>query len=212
MTDSIFLLLAAVLGGILFLILLFAGYVALRIKAARMKKRLAVNTSSLRALRSKYGRVISEASKRYQPERAMPGAPVERHAKFFSEMDAIVDDYLRMTETERRALRYLLSHHDPVLRGYQYSVRSVLATTKERAWLQRGLAATSLEDCQSDFRDSIEALNGLLSAAERLGIDWRDDVAMAARLSDDTEPLGGGKGTPWKSTKAYLEGRTQRVS
>jgi hypothetical protein len=237
-SSSVLLVLGILLLGFVVLIPLFVGYVALRVRAALLKKRLAISSRVLRGLRSRYGNTIAGTRERYrtlhdarmkatgsvlrdraatdQPnrstdafERTVPGAPVERHSEVFREMDVLVDDYLKMTEPERKALRYLVSRDEPVLRGYQSSATAVLEATKDRAWLLRGLAATSLEDCQTDFRDSIGTLDTLLKAAARLGIDWRPQVAAVARLSDDTEPLGGGEGTPWKSTKTYLEGRIQ---
>jgi hypothetical protein len=199
------------------LVLLYAAAIFVGAKLRELKKRFDVDPNVFKAMRSKYGKVISDvkSDKRLDNINRInqlfgpyaPSTPGEIHTQLFEHMDFLMDDYLRMQAKERVAVRQLMSHHFLVLLAYQYSAESILEATKQPVWLLRGLAATSIENCQTDFRDSMTVLDDLLWSAENIGIAWREPLALISEYSDDSESPG--CGGQWQSTKAYLQARAK---
>jgi hypothetical protein len=178
---------------------------------ARIKRRMAINSDSLKLIKIRYGKflIVTRQSLRQKSECGLTCEPENKHMHQLRELDQIADDYLAMSDSARKALRYILSNDLDVLEWYRDSACAMLEATKNRIWLLRGLAAISLENCQCDFRDSTMALDRLLDTAKSVGIDWRADVLSVAQISDGVESLGGGGGTQWRSTKDYFERRAR---
>ena len=201
----------------LVLVLLFVVYIFFRVKFKELKKLFEVEPRALKAMQYKYGKVISaiKSNKRLRDldkvrelyDSCSSRHLNELHAELFKDLDILMDDYLRMGDKERVAIRHLMSHHFIALLSYQYSVRSMLEATKQQIWLLRAFAATSIENCQTDFRDSINILEDLISSAEKVGMDWRVPLNTIAEYSDESESLGGGG--QWQSTNAYLQSRAK---
>lgn len=55
--------------------------------------------------------------------------------------------------------------------------------SKDRDWLRRGLAAASIEDNLTDYRDTLVALGRIYLAAARAGLDVSDSFQEAGQLS-----------------------------
>jgi hypothetical protein len=199
------------------LVLLYVAAIFVDAKLRELNKRNDVDPIVLKAMRSKYGKVISDVTsdKRLGNINKIDqlfgpyaqSKPGEIHTQLFEHMDFLMDDYVRMQVKERAAVRQLMSHHFLVLLAYQHSVKPMLEATKQPVWLLRGLAAISIENCQTDFRDSMTVLDDLLWSAENLGIAWREPLELIAAYSDDSETPG--CGGQWQSTKSYLHARAK---
>jgi hypothetical protein len=82
-----------------------------------------------------------------------------------------------------------------------------LRTAGETVTFRRGLAAASIENKQSDFRDTIVALRELFAAAQDSGIDPRDELKRVAAVSDE-HPSRGGVGNMRDFLLSYTEPRS----
>jgi hypothetical protein len=60
-----------------------------------------------------------------------------------------------------------------------------LHSSEDQEWLRFGLAAASIEDGGSDFRDILKALAELWVAAEKVGIDPKPHFQEIAKISND---------------------------
>lgn len=117
--------------------------------------------------------------------------PQPEHAQFF---DDLTRAYLAADDEERQAIRQAASEKPGLLNhltGYVYKSAHQLHPPADRAWLQSGLAAASIENCSVDFRDSLLALAELFLAAEAAGLDPRPDFETVAKLSSNAAPRGG---------------------
>ena len=194
-------------------VLLFLLYDILCRRFSQIKRRGSVDSRALRLVKEKYGMIISAINsnkeiQEYEKNNERPNKAYytnSQQPQVFRSMDALMDDYLSMDNKQRVAVRFLMSHSFYALALYQDRAREMLVTTRQHVWLLRALAAISIENCQLDYRDSITILESLISAAERIGIDWRNPACIIADYSDDLE-YGGGQ---WKSTKAYLRSRSK---
>lgn len=194
-------------------VLLFLLYDILCRRFSQIRRRGSVDSGALRLVKEKYGMIISAINsnkeiQEYEKNNERPNTADytnSQQPQVFRSMDVLMDDYPKMDNKQRVAVRFILSHSFYALALYQDRAREMLVTTRQHVWLLRALAAISIENCQLDYRDSILMLESLISAAEKIGIDWRNPASIIADYSDDLE-YGGGQ---WKSTKAYLRSRSK---
>ena len=109
-------------------------------------------------------------------------------------LDRLCSEYLGSTPKEREQCRSLVRNRKGVLGaliGYVYSATERLGTTKDINHLRLGLAAASIENCATDYRDDLVALADLWLAAERAGFDLSPHFRNVANLSSDERPQGG---------------------
>jgi hypothetical protein len=102
--------------------------------------------------------------------------------------------YLAAASRERKAIRSVVSDKDGILSallGYAYRAATQLRTKADEEWLDKGLAAVSIENCSKDYRDVLLALAELYVAAEEMGINPKPAFKAAAALSSRETPRGG---------------------
>lgn len=127
--------------------------------------------------------ILAHQRARYDPQPEIEGI-----------IDRMCSEYLSATPQEREQGRSLISDRETVLAyllGYVHSAAKRVSITKEIEHLRRGLAAASIENCASDYRDVLMALADLWVAAERAGIDPQPHFREMASLSSDQKPRGG---------------------
>jgi hypothetical protein len=109
-------------------------------------------------------------------------------------LDRMCAEYLHATPQEREQCRSLVSDRKAVLNallGYVHSAAKRVSSANDIDHLRLGLAAASIENCATDYRDDLVALAGIWVAAERAGIDPSPYFRAVAKLSSDREPRGG---------------------
>jgi hypothetical protein len=74
---------------------------------------------------------------------------------------------------------------------YVDTVITRLETTPDINTLRMGLAAMSIEDCTTDYRDTLMALKNLAKAAKRASIDAKPQFLEIAALSSEHVSSGG---------------------
>lgn len=114
------------------------------------------------------------------------------------EIDAIVDrmcaEYLTATPEEQEQCRAAVSDKGSVqsaLQRYVSSSADDIRSQDDVDRLRRALAAVSIENCATDFRDVFMVLAKLFVAAERAGIDPVPYFRAVAELSSRKQPRGG---------------------
>jgi hypothetical protein len=109
-------------------------------------------------------------------------------------LDRMCAEYLNATPQEREHCRSLVSDRKAVLNallGYVHSAAKRVSSANDIDHLRLGLAAASIENCATDYRDDLVAFAGIWVAAERAGIDPSPYFRAVAKLSSDKEPRGG---------------------
>jgi hypothetical protein len=103
-----------------------------------------------------------------------------------SDLDLACRLYLQGEEALRREIRRSFNEWTSV-RGHvltkAWSFADKLADTCDDRWLRLGLAAVSIDDNGTDFRDSYVALGDLYFGAVRCGMDPRPYFDEAAEIS-----------------------------
>ena len=117
-----------------------------------------------------------------------PGADIEPI------LERMCAEYLTASQAERERCRAAVSDKDAVqsfLLGYVASCADRIRCPEDLGPLRRGLAAASIENCATDYRDVLVALAKLFVCAERAGIDPVPHFREVGRLSSDAKPRGG---------------------
>src|SRR5262249_1887789 len=117
-----------------------------------------------------------------------PGAAVEPI------LEQMCAEYLTASPAERERYRAAVSDKAAVqsfLLGYVASCADRIRSPEDLGPLRRGLAAASIENCGTDYRDVFVALAKLSVWAERAGIDPVPHFIEVGRLSSDAKPRGG---------------------
>src|SRR5580704_7315163 len=116
--------------------------------------------------------------------------PVSENAKVREELQRIIDElcafYLSCSAEDRAHIRKLVQAHRALHQGLLVHIGWAgqhIDSPQSIDWVQRGLAAASIEDNREDFRDMFIALGGLYLAAAQVGIDVSESFRMAAQLS-----------------------------
>lgn len=111
---------------------------------------------------------------------------------FHAVLDTVCTAYLHADPAERSAIRQVVAGRDSGawVRHYADQLAKQL-TSPDSELLRRAIAAVSIENCASDYRDTITSLADLYVRAEELGIDPRPHFAAIAELSDDQPTPGG---------------------
>ena len=97
--------------------------------------------------------------------------PMQEHKQFFEDLCRI---YLDASCQERHLIRDALAGKKGVLNcllGYVYESAEQVRATRNRRWLQIGLAAAAIQEGSYDYRDFLLALAELYVTAEEVGID-----------------------------------------
>jgi len=98
-------------------------------------------------------------------------APMQEHKQFFNDLCQI---YLDAPYRERWLIRDAVADKKGVLNcllGHVYESAKQVRATRNRRWLQIGLAAASIQKGGYDYRDFLLALAELYVTAEEVGID-----------------------------------------
>jgi hypothetical protein len=109
-------------------------------------------------------------------------------------LERMCAEYLIASPTERERCRAAVSDSDVVrsfLLGYVASSADRIRSPEDLGPLRRGLAAASIENCATDYRDVLLALAKLFVWAERAGIDPVPHFREVARMSSHAKPRGG---------------------
>jgi hypothetical protein len=117
-----------------------------------------------------------------------PGSDIE------SILERMCAQYLVATPKERERCRTAVSDKDAVqsfLLGHVASCALRIRSPEDLGALRHGLAAASIENCATDYRDVLVALTKLFVSAERAGIDPVPHFREVGRLSSDARPRGG---------------------
>jgi hypothetical protein len=103
-----------------------------------------------------------------------------------SDLNLACELYLRCEEALRREIRNSFEGWSAVrgrMLGQAWSFVDRLSDTCEARWLRLGLAAVSLDDNSTDFRDSYVALGALYVCAVRCGMEPGPYFQEAAEIS-----------------------------
>jgi hypothetical protein len=126
--------------------------------------------------------------------RAEMEAQWDPYPELYALLDELCPVYLRSDARACDKMRSVVARcrtlHDPI-RGYALSASKKLSGPDGAAWLERGVAALSIENCGMDYRDTIIAINVLAARAEAAGIDPKPYFSAAAERSS-TKPTRGG--------------------
>jgi hypothetical protein len=117
--------------------------------------------------------------------------PGEEQGQFF---DHLCQIYLAASHEERARIRSAVSDKRGVLNnllGYVYQSTRQIHSAADRQWLRIGLAAASIENCSSDYRDFLLALAELYVTAEAAGLNSRSEFKAVAAMSSRETPRGG---------------------
>jgi hypothetical protein len=117
-----------------------------------------------------------------------PGPDIE------SILERMCAEYLVASPTERERCRAAVSDKDAVQRfllGYVASCADRIRSPEDLGPLRRGLAAASIENCATDYRDVLVALAKLFVWAERAAIDPVPLFRAVGRMSSRAKPRGG---------------------
>jgi len=118
-------------------------------------------------------------------------------------LDAVCDVYLEADDSGRGAIRGAFNGKDRVLAALETTISraaDAIASTGERQWLRRGLAAASILDVRLDPQDIHVSLGHLYRAAALAGLDPQPVFAEVAALSSDAYP------SKYGSARALLAG------
>jgi hypothetical protein len=117
--------------------------------------------------------------------------PSEEQGQFF---DYLCQIYLAASHEQCARIRTVVSDKRGILNhllGHVYRSARRIHSSIDGQWLRIGLAAASIENCSSDYRDFLLALAELYVAAESAGIDPRRDFKAIAAMSSRETPSGG---------------------
>jgi len=98
-------------------------------------------------------------------------APKDEHEPFFDDLCQI---YLEASARERWAIRCAVAGKKGVLNcllGHVYKSAERVRATRDKQWLQIGLAAAAIQQGGYDQRDFLLALAELYVTAEEVGLD-----------------------------------------
>src|ERR1700722_14981577 len=112
-------------------------------------------------------------------------------SKDYLELHEMIDDlcvlYLSVSDEQRTLIRNLTADAPRAIGNQLLSHIGWAAErvwlSKDAEWVRKGLAAASIEDNRSDFRDTFVGLGGLYVAASSSGIDCLPYFQEAAELS-----------------------------
>jgi hypothetical protein len=129
-----------------------------------------------------------QASYRRSWLRAPLGEPAQQPGgeELASDLDLACELYLRGDEALRREIRHSFDEWTAVrgrMLAKAWSFAGKLAITCDDRWLRRGLAALSIDDNGTDFRDSYVALGNLFVCAVRCGMEPGPYFEEAAVIS-----------------------------
>jgi len=116
--------------------------------------------------------------------------------------DALCDAYLQATADEREAMRQKIGESRRVrnaLLGHVHRAARRIESPEDARWLRVGLAAASIEDNRTDFRDTYVALGALYLAAAKADIDPVPHFRAVGDLSSRTAGDG-------QSMRAFIRG------
>jgi hypothetical protein len=104
----------------------------------------------------------------------------------FAVLDRICDDYLRADPARCALIRGVVHQHEirHLLAEYEHHAAQMLRKGRRPEWLDRALAAASLDDQRVDHRDWLIALGDVYVAAYRADADVKAAFDRAARVSN----------------------------
>lgn len=109
--------------------------------------------------------------------------PMQRHEQFFNDLCQI---YLDAPSQERWLIRNAVADKKGILNcllGYVYESAKRVRATRDRRWLQIGLAAAAIQKGGYDPRDFLLALAELYVTAEEVGLDPKTEFeALGGRI------------------------------
>ncbi len=109
-------------------------------------------------------------------------------------LDDLCPAYLDATDDWRMHVRTIVAAQSGLpdrVRAYAQKIASRINSAEDEESLRVALAAMSIEDAATDYRDTLSALADIYVRAERAGIDARRSFVDASRLSSTEVPAGG---------------------
>ena len=116
----------------------------------------------------------------------------------FSEAFILIDqlciDYLKADKKRREEIREIIKQHEfesSLLTKYCYKMADKLIKTKDKELLMKALAAFSIENCKSDYRDTFSAIYKLAKSARKAKIKAKPLFKEIGKISCDRKSEGG---------------------
>jgi hypothetical protein len=109
-------------------------------------------------------------------------------------LDQVCPNYLNALPDERGEVRELVSARaklSNLMRGYASGLTKKINSPADHEKVLNALAAISMENCRTDFRDTWIVLANLFVRAEEVGIDPKHYFQCVAQLSSDQPAIGG---------------------
>jgi hypothetical protein len=109
-------------------------------------------------------------------------------------MDWLCPQYLAATDKERQQIRRLVAERrtlSMLVRGYADELAAQITSANDSEKLRHALAAISMEDCRTDYRDTLTSLADLYVQAEQVGLSPLPHFQAVAELSSTQTPQGG---------------------
>jgi hypothetical protein len=151
-----------------------------------------IRTSLIRVNRDGY--TLADFQRELSAIRAQRLADYDPGPDIESILERMCAEYLSASPTERERCRAAVSDKDAVqgfLLGYVASCADRIRSPEDLGPLRRGLAAASIENCATDYRDVLVALAKLFVWAERAGIDPVPHFRAVGPMSSHAKPRGG---------------------
>ena len=134
------------------------------------------------------GKAAVQAMMERQREQVAHGeAPVD-HSRLDEELVELAEEYARLSADERDRVRAELREMPQIrsqIYGTMHTMAKRLRETRDRRWLDAGLAMAAIEGGRTDFRDLYVALGELWLAAEAVRIRPAKRFAEAAEIAGE---------------------------
>jgi hypothetical protein len=118
----------------------------------------------------------------------------DRHPQLFPVFEQICSKYLSCDSTSRGGIRARVAERQglgALIRSYADYLAAQIHHSQDMPKLQLALAAVLIENCGSDYRDTLTSLADLYVRAEEVGIEPKLVFQSASLLATDSSTLGG---------------------
>ena len=153
----------------------------------------------------KDGRLAPLMGRLPQAAAAAAGVGAGPRERVFAVFDELCELYARAEPRTCARLRAIVAQREArtLLAEYLSHCARVLEQGGRAEWLDRGLAAASLDDQGRDYRDWLMSVGDLYLAANARGLEPRPAFQRLAERSSDEKPAGGP--TPTRRTLEHFE-------
>jgi hypothetical protein len=138
------------------------------------------------AFRPKQGRLSGLMGRLPQAANAAASLGTGPRDRVFTLLDEVCDEYARSDASRCAIIRGLVHEREArhLLEDYVANAARVLRQGGRPEWLERGLAAASIDDQQRDYRDWLMALGDLYLAAHAARVDPTPPLRRIAERSN----------------------------